>query len=149
MNGRLARRGLLQTLVGAGIILFGLFLLWRFLAGVATILLMLLAGVLFAVVLSAPVGALHRRKVPRPVAVGAIIFAILLAGAVPAYLFLPEFQKQSFQLSSLLPVAINDFVRQIREFAAMFGINLGNEGGSPASMLTDLLRQLAGGILDG
>lgn len=85
--------------------------------------------------MSGPVGAPHRRKVPRTVAVGLIVFVILLAVAVPAYLFLPAAGRHKH------------LVRQVREFAAMFGINLQNDAGSPASMLANMLRRPAGGIL--
>ncbi len=64
MNGRLQEPGLLRTLLWAGVLLFGLFLLWRFLAGVASAVLLLLLGVLLGVALSAPVEALRRWKVP-------------------------------------------------------------------------------------
>ncbi len=90
MDGTFSERGLLRTLVRASLVLLAAFLVWRFFAGIATVLLLLLVGVLMAVVLSAPVEALHRRKVPRPVSVGGMVAVVFLAVAVPAYVFFPR-----------------------------------------------------------
>lgn len=130
-----AARGLFQMLLWAGVVLFGLFLLWRFLTGVASAVLLLLLGVLLAVVLSAPVEALERRKVPRSVSSPLIVVGSLGAMALAVYLFFPEFQRQGSELSSQLPNAMGDLLSRLREFAGTFGLNLGGETGSPAASL--------------
>ncbi len=59
MKVTLTNRGLW----GAVVLAFALFLAYRFLAVVTTTVLLLAAALLLAVILSAPVEALHRRKV--------------------------------------------------------------------------------------
>lgn len=73
MSRSLTDRGLLR----AALVVFGLFLAWRFLAGIATIVLLLSTGILLAVALSAPIEALHRRKIPRPVGAGLAALGVL------------------------------------------------------------------------
>ncbi len=79
MNISLTNRGLLRAVLLA----FALFLAYRFLAGLTTILLLLAAALLLAVILSAPVEALHRRKLSRPVATGILVLGV---AAVPPLL---------------------------------------------------------------
>ncbi len=67
---------LLRTML----ILLGFLLAWRFLSGIVTVVLVLLMGLLLAVALSGPVEALHRRKVPRPLAT-----RLVCAGALAAW----------------------------------------------------------------
>jgi len=146
MNGRLQERNLLRTLLWAGVLLFGLFLLWRFLAGVASAVLLLLLGVLLGVALSAPVEALRRWKVPRVVSSPLIVVGVLAALLLVGYLFRPQLGQQGLQLSSLLPDAFSSLVNQIERLASRFELSLdfgAEEGFSPVG----LLRQLTGGIL--
>lgn len=69
-----------QGLLWAALVVFTLFLTYRFLATVAAVVLLLATGLLLAVALSAPVEALYRQKVPRPAAV-VVIVALLLASS--------------------------------------------------------------------
>jgi thiol:disulfide interchange protein len=66
-------RGLLRAVLLA----FALFLAYRFLAQVATMVLLLAAALLLAVILSAPVEALHRRNVSRALAAALIVLCTL------------------------------------------------------------------------
>jgi hypothetical protein len=66
-----------RDLLRVGLLVFGLFLVWRFLAGIVTTVLLLSTGLLLAVALSGPVEALHRRKVPRPIAAGLVTVVVL------------------------------------------------------------------------
>ena len=52
VNGHVSDRGLLRAALALALALFGLFLVWRFLAGIATAVLVLLVGLLLAVALS-------------------------------------------------------------------------------------------------
>jgi predicted PurR-regulated permease PerM len=82
MNGRpLTNRGLLR----AALLVFTLFLAYRFLAQVAALALLLSVGLLLAVALSAPVEALYHRKVPRPVGVVVIVLVLLAALGVESH----------------------------------------------------------------
>lgn len=72
MNITLTNRGLLRAVLLA----FALFLAYRFLAVITTILLLLAAALLLAVILSAPVEALHRRKLSRPVATSLLVLGV-------------------------------------------------------------------------
>lgn len=137
-------RDLLRTLVWAGLVLFGVFLGWRFLAGVASVVLLILFGVLLAVILSAPVEALHRRKVPRAVSSPLIVLGILGILALVGYLFFPQLAQQSSQLSFGLPSALNDFIDRVQRLASSFGLNFASGGGFSFS---DLARRLVGGVL--
>lgn len=146
VNGNRTDRGLLRTLVWAGVVLLGLFLLWRFLAGVAAAVLLLLLGVLLAVALSAPVEALHRRKVPRSVSSPLIVLGCVGAMILAVYLFFPEFQRQGSELSSQLPNAAGDLASRLREFAGVFGLDPGGVIDPSAISPADLFRQAVGGV---
>jgi predicted PurR-regulated permease PerM len=139
-------RGLLRTLLWAGVVLFGLFLLWEFLAGIASAVLLMLLGVLLAVLLSAPVEALHRRKVPRGVSSPLIVVGTLAILILTVYLFFPEFQRQGTELTSQLPMAIADLMGRVSNLASAFGLNLGGSGPTSDS-LGALVRQALGGVL--
>ncbi len=133
-------------MVWAGVMLFGLFLLWQFIAGIASAVLLMLLGVLLAVLLSAPVEALHRRKIPRGVSSPLIVVGTVAILILAVYLFFPEFQRQGTELTSQLPMAIADLQGRLRNLASAFGLNLG--GSSPTlNSLLDLLRQALGGVL--
>lgn len=144
MGGTLTNRGLLRAvLVG-----FALVVAYRFVAAVAAIVLLLALGLLLAVALSAPVEALHRRKVPRPVGVlliVAIVFALLGFGG---YLLLPVLAEQVSQLASSLPDALGQLVERARELAHRFGIKVsGGGGGISPSTLASAARRVLGGAL--
>lgn len=147
MNGSLSYRDLLRIALASILLVFGLFLLWRFLAGIATAVLMLLTGLLLAVALSGPVEVLHRRKIPRPLATGLIFVGTLITLGVGGYLLFPEFERQAFELSFALPDAVDRLGEHIQDLASRFGISLGGDGLS-TSTLTSWGRRLLGGALD-
>ncbi len=142
----ISNRGLLRTLSYAILLAFSLFLAYRFLATIATITLTIMVGVLLAVALSGPVEALHRRKVPRPIAT-ALIF--LVAGALlglGGYLLLPVLAEQVYQFVSSLPAALSRLAGWVEGLESRFGVSVPAENLSPSS-LTDPARQLLGGAL--
>ncbi len=145
MNGRsLTNRGLLQ----AALLVFALFLVYRFLAQIAAVALLLAAGLLLAVALSAPVEALYRRKVPRPVAVILIVLVVLAVLGVAGYLLYPTLAKQVSQLVSSLPDAFSQLVDRTRALANRFGIRLsGGGGGVSPQTLAKAARRVLGGLL--
>ncbi len=142
MSGTLTNRGLLRAVLLA----FALVLTYRFLAAVSAIVLLLATGLLLAVALSAPVEALHRRKVPRPVAVVLIVAIILAALSLVAYLLFPVLAEQASQLASSLPDALSQLVERARELARRFGIKVGGGGISPSTLASGL-RRVLGGLL--
>ncbi len=83
---------------------------YRFVAAVAAIVLLLATGLLLAVALSAPVEALHRRKVPRPVAVALMVAIVLALLSLGGYLLLPVLAEQASQLATSLPDALSQLV---------------------------------------
>lgn len=147
MSRSLTYRELLRVALVSIVLLFGLFLMWRFMAGVATAILMLLAGLLLAVALSGPVEFMHRRKVPRSVATGSIIVGALALLGLVGYLFFPEFEEQAFEFSFALPSAFNQLGEQVEEFASRFGISLAGGSGLSSSTLVGWGRRLLGGAL--
>jgi len=126
------------------VVLFGLFLAWRFLAGVASVVLLILLGVLLAMLLSGPVEALHRYKVPRVISSPLIVVGVLAAILLVGYLFLPQFGQQGTQLSFNLTGAVDQLINRIEQFASRFGVSLDLTQGFS---LTGVLRQVAGGVL--
>lgn len=145
MTGQpLTNRGLIQALL----IAFALFLAYRFISEVAALVLLLAVGLLLAVALSAPVEALYRRKIPRPVAVIVIFLLVLAALAVAGYLLYPTLAKQVSQLASSLPDASSQLVDRARGLAGRFGVKLGGGGGgiSPQT-LAKAARRVLGGLL--
>lgn len=140
----LTNRGLLRAVVLA----FALFLTYRFLAAVVATVLLLATGLLAAVALSAPVEMLHRRKVPRPVAVGLISLGLLVALAVCGYLLFPVLANQVFQLASSLPDALSQLVERARNLASRLGVKIGGgSGGISPSTLASAARRILGGAL--
>lgn len=135
MSNALTDRGLLRAVLVA----FGLFVIWQFLAGIATIILMLLAGVLLAAALSAPVEMLYRRKVPRPAGVGLVIVVFLAVSGLAWHLFFPGLQNQYFQLSSIFP----SVVEMVTERLGVFG----GDSNISTSTLVSWGRRLLGGLL--
>ena len=143
-NNILTNRGLLRAVILA----FSLLLVYRFVAAVAAIVLLLATGLLLAVALSAPVEVLYRRKVPRPVAVILIVLVVLGVLVLGGFLLLPTLATQISQLISILPSAFSQFVERARELANNVGIQFGGGGGGPSPQaLADVARRVLGGLL--
>lgn len=144
MRASLTNRGLLRAVVVG----FALFLAYRSLAAVATTALLLATGVLLAVALSAPVEALHRRKVPRAVSVALIFLAGVAVLGAGGYLLFPVLAEQAAQLASALPGALSQLVERSRSLAQDLGLDIGGGGGeiSP-STLASAGRRVLGGAL--
>ncbi len=147
INGSLTERGLRRSLLLVAMVVFGLFVVWRFLAGVATVVLLLLLGVLLAVALSAPVEALYRRKVPRSVSSPLVAFGALAFLLVPGYLFFPQIQRDSLALLEALPGALESIRGQVFGIARSFGLEPGAGSGFSLSSLSGFGEQLLGGLL--
>jgi predicted PurR-regulated permease PerM len=143
MDTQLTNRGLLRVVLVA----FALFLAYRFLAAVVAVVLLLAAGLLFAVALSAPVEALHRRKVPRPVSVALIALGAAVLLGVGWYLLFPILTTQATQLTSALPDALLQLVERAREQIRSLGIKIGGGEGISPSTLASIGRRLVGGAL--
>ncbi len=144
MGGTLTNRGLLRAVLVA----FALVVAYRFVAAVAAIVLLLATGLLLAVALSAPVEALHRRKVPRPVAVLLIVAIVLALLGLGGYLLFPVLAKQASQLASSLPDSLGQLVERARELARRFRIKVsGGGGGISPSTLASAARRVLGGAL--
>ena len=137
-------RGLLRAvLVG-----FALLVVWRFLAEVAGIFLLLATALLLAVALSAPVEALYRRKVPRPAAVAGIVVSALAAVVVAGYLLLPTLVQEAALLVSSLPDALQQLVDRVRGLAGRLGVKIGGgSGGISPKTLASAARRILGGLL--
>lgn len=140
MNVTLTNRGLLRAVLLA----FALFLGYRFLAGLATILLLLAAALLLAVILSAPVEALHRRKLSRPAATGLIVLGVVAVLALGGFLLFPVLARQAAQVASELPGALTQLVERARELAQSYGLQVSGESGTS---LSSLARRALGGVL--
>jgi predicted PurR-regulated permease PerM len=138
----LTDRGLLRAvLVG-----FALLVAYRFLAAVATALLLLGTGLLLAVALSAPVEWLHRRKVPRPVAVVGISLSLSGAAGLAGYLLYPTLSSQARDLAFALPGAVSLLAERARDLANSVGIRVGDLEGISPSTLARAARRVLGGI---
>ncbi len=143
MDTRLTNRGLLRAVLVA----FALFLAYRFLAAVVVTMLLLAAGLMFAVALSAPVEALHRRKIPRPVSVTLIVLGTTALLVLVGYLLYPVLRDQGTQLAFALPDAIFQLVERAREQAQALGIRIGGGEGISPSTLASIGRKVLGGAL--
>ncbi|MGB3681787.1 MAG: AI-2E family transporter [Rubrobacteraceae bacterium] len=145
MNGYpVTNRGLLQAVL----VIFALFLAYRFVAQVAALVLLLGVGLLLTVALSAPVEALYHRKVPRPVAVALIVLAALVLFGVAGFFLYPILAKQVSQLVSSLPDAFSQLVDRARGLANRLGIQIGGGGSSvSANTLANAARRVLGGLL--
>ncbi len=142
MDMKLTNRGLLREVLVA----FALFLAYRFLAAVVATVLLLAAGLVLTVALSAPVEALHRHKVPRPVSVALLVSGAAVLLGLGGYVLFPILMEQASQLTSVLPDAVSHLVERVREPARSVGIRIGSEGIAP-STLADVGRKLLGGAL--
>jgi predicted PurR-regulated permease PerM len=136
-------RGLLRAVLLA----FALFLAYRFLAQVATMVLLLAAALLLAVILSAPVEALHRRNVSRALAAALIVLCTLAVLGLSGYLLLPTLTRQAAQLASDLPDALTQLIERVRELARGYGFQVGGGGGFSASTFSNVAGQALGGAL--
>lgn len=129
------------------LVIFALFLVYRFVTQVAALALLLGVGLLLAVALSAPVEALYHRKVPRPVAVILIVLVILAVLGVAGYLLYPTLANQVSQLISSLPDAFSQLVDRARGLANRFGVKMGGGGGISPQTLAKVARRFLGGLL--
>lgn len=137
----MSARGFLQ----AALVLFALFLVWRFLAGIATVALVLLTGLLLAVALSEPVEALHRRKIPRALGAALIAVGVLSLLSVIGYLLLPVLGREFSKLTTALPATLSYLDDRIEGLAGRFGLEVG--GSLSSSGLPGSLGSLLGGAL--
>ena len=148
MNGPVTNRGLLRAALALALTLFVLFLAWRFLAGIATAVLVLLVGLLLAVALSGPVEALRRRKVPRAVASVSIVVGVLALVALGGYLFVPVIIEQIWQLVVTLPFAFSRINEWFEQLAYSVGLPMSGNGSDPSlSTLISWGRRILGGAL--
>lgn len=145
MAGRaLTERGLLRVVLVA----FALFLTFRFISTVAAVALLLATGLLVAVALSAPVEALYRRKVPRPVGVASIVLLVFVALGLAGLFLYPIIAKQASQLAASLPEALSQLVERSRALANRFGISVSSGGGAvSAQTLANVARRVLGGLV--
>lgn len=144
MNSRyLTNRGLLKGVLLA----FALLLAYRFMGQVAAVVLLFAVGLLLAVALSAPVEALYRRKVPRPVAVVVIVILVLAALGLAGRLLYPVLATQATQLVSTLPDGISQLVDRLRNLASTFGIQISGGGGISPQTLANVARRVLGGLV--
>lgn len=144
MRVTLTDRGLLQAVLLAAALL----LTYRFVATVSSVMLLLATGLLLTIILSAPVEALHRRKVPRPAGVLIVLAALLIAGGLGGYLLLPSIVDQVSQLISNLPQAFSSLMERARELARTLGLELGGGLGSLSpQMLSGVARRVLGGLV--
>lgn len=118
----MSARGFLQ----AALVLFALFLIWRFLTGIVTVALVLLTGLLLAVALSGPVEALHRRKVPRALGAALIAVGVLSLLSVIGYLLLPVLGREFSKLTTALPATLSYLDDRIESLAGRFGLEVGS-----------------------
>ena len=145
MAGRaLTNRGLLRV----ALLVFALFLTYRFITAVAAVALLLATGLLVAVALSAPVEALYRWRVPRPVGVALIVVLVLaILGLVGLFLY-PVLAEQASQLAATLPDALSQLEARGRALADRFGIQVGGGGGGvSAQTLARVARRVLGGLV--
>lgn len=124
--------------------IFALFLLWRFLSGIATVVLVLLTGAMLAVALSGPVETLHRRKVPRTLGALLVTAGILVLLFAIGYLFLPVLMREISSLIAAFPEVISYLDGRIGSFAGRFGLEVGSLS---FSGISGSLGSLLGGAL--
>jgi predicted PurR-regulated permease PerM len=145
LNVALTDHGLLRAVLTFALALFGLFLIWRFLAGIATAILVLLVGILLAVTLSGPVEWLHQRqKVSRLVASILTMGTILGLVGWSGYLFLPVLTDQFSQFFSTLPSSFSR-LEWLGRAANRAGLPIANIGNGPS--LSTLISMAIVGVL--
>ena len=144
MRETLTDRGLLRAVVAG----FALLVVWHFATAVATVALLLATALLLAVALSAPVEALHRRKVPRPAAVAAIVVVLLVVAGIASYLLLPVLAQEATLLVTSLPDALQQLVERLRDLANRLGVKIGGgSGGISPQTLASAARRVLGGLI--
>jgi predicted PurR-regulated permease PerM len=130
------------------LVVFALFLAYRFITTVAAIALLLATGLLVAVALSAPVEALYHRKVPRPMGVALIVVLALAALGLAGLFLYPIIAKQASQLAASLPDAFSQLVERARTLANRFGIRMSSgSSGVSAQTLANVARRVLGGLV--
>lgn len=140
----LTNRGLLRV----ALVVFVLFLTYRFITTVAAVALLLATGLLLAVALSAPVEALYHWKVPRPVGVALIVVLVLVVLTVAGLFLYPILAKQASQLAASLPDAFSQLVDRGRALANRLGIRVNSGGGGvSAQTLANVARRVLGGLV--
>lgn len=111
-----------RTIYGAIGLVFALLLGGYFVYRITGVVLAFGLTILFAIILSAPVNALHRRGVPRTWGVLGVIAA--LAGAL--WLFglavVPAVEAQSRQLAASLPVLVDEALALFNRVQDFFGL---------------------------
>ncbi len=141
----LSERSLRRVVFQALMAVFGLLLVWRFLAEVATVVLVLATGLLLAVILSGPVEMFRRLKVPRLVSSASILAALALVLALGGWLLMPVLKREITALVSTLPGALSYVDQRVGNLANDLGLrsSLDLSSLSPSNMS----RQLLGGVL--
>ncbi len=91
--------------------------------------------------------ALHRRKIPRVLAVVMIVLGLLVVLGLGGYLLFPVLADQASHLASALPDAMLQLVEQAWERAYRMGLRIGGGEGISPSTLASLGRKLLGGLL--
>ena len=143
-NRALTNRGLLRV----ALLVFALFLVYRFITTVAAVALLLATGLLVAVALSAPVEALYRRGIPRPVSVALVVVLILAALGLGGLFLYPVLAEQASQLAANLPEALSQLAARGRALADRFGIQVSSGGGGvSAQTLASVARRVLGGLV--
>jgi predicted PurR-regulated permease PerM len=127
------------------LLLFGLLLVWQFLADVATIALLLATGLLLAVTLSGPVEVLRRRKIPRAVSAALILAGAALVLLLGGWLLWPVLQREVTTLAIAAPGASSYLQEKLSGLAEALGLNLSL--GFSSFSTADLGRRLLGGAL--
>lgn len=148
MRGAYPERGALRALLWAVSFAFALFLVYRFLTVVATVVLLLAVAALVAVAASGPIEALVRHRVPKTLA-AAIVFLgasglLVLGGA----LLLTAFEGQVLAFFSSLPAALSELSARVEGLAGRLGVPLPGGGDRSAfSLLAQARRLLGGGVV--
>lgn len=146
MDGTLTSRSLLRALLYAALLVFALFLAFRFVSAVATVALSLAAGFLLAVALSGPVEALHRRKVPRSLALALFILGALALLGLAGLLLLPTLSEQVSRFASALPGALSDLRGWVEGLASRLGVPIPKGDPSPSSLAGSARQALGGAV---
>jgi predicted PurR-regulated permease PerM len=151
MNDLPAGRELFRTLLRVVAFAFALFLIYRFLEGIATVVLSLAIGALLAVAVSGPVEALHRRKVSRSLATALVFLGGAGVVGLGVYLFTTLFAEQVYDFFSTLPSATASLADRGEGLLERLGVPLPGGEVSPSSVADPARRILGGavGIFEG
>lgn len=146
MGSPLTERSLRRVLFQVLMAVFGLLLIWRFLAEVATVVLVLATGLLLAVILSGPVEMLRRHKVPRVISSVSILTLLALVLAIGWWLLMPVLEREITALVFALPSALSYVEEQVSKLANELGLRASFDLSSLLSP-SNLGRRLLGGVL--